>query len=362
MNILRTLPKSAHMILLTILVLISGCSGFIKPLDDIQISKIAAHLEQKGFRGIVAIQTDKTSYVVGIGDETTANGRANESTLVDIGSITKPITAAAILLLVEGQKLDLDDPLSMFFPNAPFDKSEITIHQLLTHSSGLPNIIGDDYEQNLTKDVFLKRAFRAKLKFKPGTSYNYSNTGYSLLAAIIEQITDISYEDYLRHELFKNAELTSIGYATAYHPEKSMLMETGEDIAAGSWGGQVNWALIGNGGLIATASDMISFQQKFNTGEILSPKSVQLAQSQHIRESPMDSHYGYGTVVEDHPRFGRLYWHNGSNGKFHANLTTYADKNLIVFTASNTPTFNADKAAELIANTLLKENGQRRIE
>lgn len=334
--------------------ILAGCIGPDKDHDNIKFNQITTRLEQQGFKGIIAIQTSRASYLAGIGDKTTVTGLADESTLVDIGSITKSITAAAILLLAQEKRLSVTDPLSKFIQNVPLDKSEITVHQLLTHSSGLLDTVGDDHEYGLTKEVFLKRALGTKLKSEPGTNYNYSNVGYSLLAAIIEQVSGLPYEHYLRHELLKNAQLPSIGYAATYDPKKSMLTETGEDIAAGSWGGKPNWALIGNGGLIATAPDMIRFQQKFKAGEILSSAFVKLAQMPHMRESAnAPSDYGYGTVVEDHSRFGRIYWHNGSNGKFHANLTTYADKDLIVFTASNTPTFNADKAEQLIANIFL---------
>src|SRR5947208_6843626 len=88
-------------------------------------------------------------------------------TLFDIASISKPFTAAAVLRLEMQGKLKVEDPISRFFPEAPPDKAAITLHQLLTHTSGLPESLGPEYEE-LTRKAFLQRLFATKLIHPPG--------------------------------------------------------------------------------------------------------------------------------------------------------------------------------------------------
>jgi len=109
-------------------------------------------------------------------------------TLFDIASISKPFTAAAVLRLEMRGKLKVEDKLGRFFPDAPPDKAAITLHQLLTHTSGLPESIGQEYDP-LARKGFLRRVFATKLLFPPGGRFSYSNVGYSLLAAVVEQVS-----------------------------------------------------------------------------------------------------------------------------------------------------------------------------
>ena len=173
--------------------------------SNAEFENVMMRLEQEGFSGVVAISRDKgdATFVAGIGEKVTANGGADKDTLVDIGSVTKPITATAILRLVDDGQMSVADTLEDYFSNLPDDHAKITIHQLLTHSSGLPQAIGHDHDQDITKEVFLERTFQTKLLFEPGTAYEYSNVGYSLLAAIIEKTSGLSYEDFLHDVLLK---------------------------------------------------------------------------------------------------------------------------------------------------------------
>jgi len=102
----------------------------------------------------------------------------------DIRSITKQLTAAAILKLEMQGKLSVQDPIGKWFDGVPEDKKGITIHHLLTHSSGLEDVFGDDYEE-MPRDELVKKALASQLLWAPGTKYRYSNAGYSLLGAIV---------------------------------------------------------------------------------------------------------------------------------------------------------------------------------
>src|SRR5438132_1231284 len=139
-------------------------------------------------------------------------------TIFDIGSITKVFTAVAIMQLEEKGKLKTSDPITKYFREVPSDKSAISLHHLLTHTSGLEH--EDFYDQSpeqirlilRDREKFIHRILSFPPAFKPGERRLYSNFGFSFLAAIVEQLSGKSYEEYLRDNIFKPAGMTSTGY------------------------------------------------------------------------------------------------------------------------------------------------------
>lgn len=318
-----------------------------------RIDAAMTRLEEMGFKGVVAIAYDGMAPIyAGFGDG--AGGRTPDATtLLDSGSITKTFTAAAALKLIDEGKLQTSDRLGTFFPAAPPEKARITVHQMLTHSAGFPPAVGEDLDP-LSREEFLKRALAAELRFDPGSAYEYSNVGYSLVAAIIEQLSGKSYEAYIREDLLAGVEAPDIGYETAFDPNRSMLTDDGETIDKASWGGRSHWALIGNGGMLVTAQDMIAFRRAFDARRLHSNAAVNLAQTPMVREGDSAPTFtGYGMVVDDHPQFGRVYWHNGGNPHFISNWSDYADHDVIIFASSDGTEVNGDMAVEAIAVELL---------
>lgn len=173
-----------------------------------------------------------TPIIVGV-STTTGGGRTTDvemssfqeappgDPLIDIGSITKLVTAVAVLNLVEEGHLSLTTPISDLLEGVPEDKRDITIHQLLTHSSGLIESTGSD-EEVLDRTAFIARLMAAPLQNPPRERYLYSNAGYSLLAAIIELKSGGSYESYLRGNLLAPSDLPAIGYASVYREDRSL--------------------------------------------------------------------------------------------------------------------------------------------
>ena len=310
-------------------------------------------MEKAKFTGAIVIaRQNEDSFFAGFGGKATVTGKPDSMTLVDIGSISKTVTAVAVLRLLDQGKLSMSDRVSQFFSNVPKEKLDITIHQLLTHSSGLQHEVAKDGD-GISKSEFLKRAMSSDLLFEPGEKYEYSNVGYSLLAAIIEHVSQTSYEEFVRETLLKDINVPSIGYEAAYTSKDSILTPAGETIKQNSWGGAPKWELIGNGGMIATPTDLITFLTWLNGGKIISPSSLELFRTPHIREGRSPSYYGYGVVVEDHSKHGRIYWHNGGNGIFSATWAHYLDHDLIIVTASNSPKLNSDKVESLVMKELL---------
>ena len=125
-------------------------------------------------------------------------------TIFQSGSMGKQFTAAAVMLLVQDGKLNLDDPIARYFPGTPPAFRAITVRHLLTHTSGIPDYTTDefDYRRDYTEDALLRLAFAQKLEFAPGSRWNYSNTGYAMLGFLIHKVSGRFYGDVLHDRVF----------------------------------------------------------------------------------------------------------------------------------------------------------------
>ena len=169
--------------------------------------------ERAGFSGVVRIARNGTTILE------KGYGLANRAeripftpaTVVQIGSNTKDFTVVAVLQLQERGRLNVKNPIGTYFPSAPPDKRGITIWQLVTHTAGLPDLLGGDFDP-VSRSQIIENAMRARLLSAPGSGERYSNLGYSLLAAIIEQVTGQTYDAYMRDNIFIPLGLTRTGF------------------------------------------------------------------------------------------------------------------------------------------------------
>ena len=306
---------------------------------------------------IVAVQSICEQKICIDVKNTTQSQILSRETFVDLGSITKFVTAVAILHLVDEGRLTLHEPLRQIIPNVPQDKALITVHQLLTHTSGLVESTGTD-EEKLDRNSFLKRVLSTPLIHKPGKKYFYSDAGYSLLAAIIELRSNKDYELYLLENILKPRNLPEIGYQTVYTSNQSMrsfrtwrTLFQNLPIHSASWGGEKPWwNLIGNGGAVSTAEGFLRFWHAFLQGKIVSPQLVTLALRPHADEGNARRYYGYGLVVEQSPEFGKIYWHDGGNEVFSAEWRHLARKKITIFSAG--PSEEGFKAMKAMIKTM----------
>ncbi|HZV45709.1 MAG TPA: serine hydrolase domain-containing protein, partial [Saprospiraceae bacterium] len=262
----------------------------------------------------------------------------DDHTLYSIGSITKPFTATAILLLMEKGLVNVKDPITKYFKNVPDDKKEITLHQLLTHSSGLPGAIGDDYEIISAED-FQKKTWDSPLLFGPGQGYAYSNVGYSLLGMIIEKVSGENFSDFLVKNIFNPSGMTTAGYT---NPDADYLkLAHGYFQDGGDWGtakdkkwdgNEPSWNLKANGGILMSALDLYHWYLALRNAAVLKPETLKLQITQHVKEGEMDSYYGYGYVVSTN---GEVVEHNGGNRIFKADFRWYPKSDLFITSVSN---------------------------
>jgi CubicO group peptidase (beta-lactamase class C family) len=302
-------------------------------------------LAEKGFSGALFVAKDGQIVLnngYGLANKENATPYSAD-TVFDIGSITKQFTGAAILKLEMQGKLRTTDKISKYFKDAPNDKADITLHHLLTHSAGLVDVLGRDYER-MTRDELIQKALASKLKTVPGEKYDYSNLGYSLLGAIIEIVTGNSFERYLHDNLFAPAGMNQTGYVIPKW--KSENLAVGYSRKDGSrWGTPVEqlwdkdgpfWNLRANGGLLSTAGDLYKWHLALEGEKILSKAAKEKYYAPHIvEEAGGSSFYGYGWVTQKRRRGTNLIWYNGGNPYFFADFRRYVDDNVVVIVATN---------------------------
>jgi CubicO group peptidase (beta-lactamase class C family) len=222
-----------------------------------------------------------------------------------LGSTTKQFTAAAILKLAEQGRLQPSNALTKFFP-APPDKQSITLHQLLTHTSGLGNLYSADGMQQREPAV---QAILAKPLAAPvGAGYRYSSDGYALLAAVVEVASGMPYEQYLRTSLLAPAGMLQTGFwgEEAAHPgllasvQDARRTRSARATVYKKGRAQANYGYRGATGMYSTTADFFRWLQALHQGRVLSESSRQqlFAPAVPVRkEGANQVSYGYGWVV-----------------------------------------------------------------
>ena len=339
----------------------AGHSEWASAETTARLEQYLQELAAAGFNGVVWVDTGgELALAEGYGMADKEAEIANSpSTVFDIGSLTKQFTAAAILKLEMDGRLQVEDALSKYLGEMPVDKEAITLHQLLTHTAGFAEALGDDYTP-IGREEFIELAWQSPLVHDPGEDYLYSNVGYSLLAAVIEKVTGQSYEAYLRNALFLPAGMENTGYllpnwqgdqvAIGYHRGKALGRPNEQPWAEDG----PYWHLRGNGGLLSTAEDMYRWHQALLGKTILSNPAKEKYYTPFVAETPDEfSFYGYGWVIVPTPRETLLITHNGGNGIFFADFWRYPTEEIAIFIATNEASIESERLAGTLAQIIL---------
>jgi len=256
------------------------------------------------------------------------------STKFRLGSVTKQFTAASILLLEERGKLSTADPVKKYLPDAPAVWDKITIFNLLTHTSGIPNFTGfPDYsklEPFAASPAELVARFRDKpLEFQPGEKWNYSNSGYVLLGYLIEKITGGTYEKFVRENIFTPLGMKDSGYDSnsAVIPRRASGYVNGKNGMENA--GFINMTIPhGAGALYSTTEDLLKWEQGLFGGKLLQPASLEKM------TTPIKNNYAFGLDVQTIA--GRkVISHGGGIEGFNTQLEYYPEDKLTVVVLGN---------------------------
>lgn len=297
-------------------------------------------IEKTGFTGNVLIERDGRIVVAksfGMRD-LERNIRNDSNTLFDIGSLTKQFTAAAVLKLEMLGKLSTDDKIGKFLSGVPEDKSSITIHELLRHSSGLRGDVGGDYEK-IGRAEFFAKVMASPLESKVGERFRYSNIGYSLLAMIVEKVSGQTYETFLSENLFKPAGMIRTGYSLPKFDPAAIAVGYRWD--GDLWGkptekawdsdGAPFWQLRGNGGILSTTEDMAKWSIALRGDMILSADAKKKLLHPRRRQNETDNpYYAYGWDVLKTDRNTFIARHNGTNNIFYADMYRFIEERMTI--------------------------------
>lgn len=276
-----------------------------------------------------------------------------------IGSITKPFTSMAVLKLAEDGRLSLSDSVSKFLPEVAQHWKSLTIHQLLSHTSGLIHswdLLEDSVLmfQKASLANTLKWYYEEPLKFKPGTSFSYSGVGYLLLAAIIESVTGISYDQYLRENIFDPLNMSNTGPSD---PEKiTQNLASGYVLDSSGLRNAPRFyvpLLTGGGHLYSTTEDLLKWDRALSDFSILSKQMTEKM------FSPVLENYGYGWDLVKNDTLNMVF-HTGFIPGYISRFDKYPDHGLTLIILTNYQADWSPTDSWYITNLIFEELGLKK--
>lgn len=318
--------------------------------------RIDALAETMSFSGVVLAARDGvTLFSKGYGDADRERQTLNTAqTRFRIGSLTKQFTAEAVLMLQDRGLLDVQDPICDYLDACPEAWQAVTIHHLLTHTSGIPDFTHfADYErtkgQPSTPEQTIDRFREAELDFEPGSKWSYSNSGYVLLGRIIEKTSGQRYEDFLQANVFDPLGMADSGYD-----------HNRDDLAVGYAGGREASAIdmsipYAAGGLYSTAEDLLRWDRGLDTGLLL-PAELQAEMFTSRAAIPDSGGMGYGYGWETGEAFGQsVVSHMGGIEGFSAGITRLLGDHTLVVVLSNEQQTNPRAVSRAVMQALYAE-------
>ncbi len=316
------------------------------------------------FRGAVLIGIDGKivfEKAYGLGDEEWSASNTVH-TKFRIASLSKQFTAACILLLQERGSLNVHDPVSRYLSGLPEAWQAITIHQLLTHTSGIPNYTSSPEFAKLrrtgaTPQQMIALVAGKPLDFTPGTNWSYSNSGYILLGMIVEKISGQTYADFLNNNIFMRLGMRDSGYDRA-----------GDVLKERASGYEIIDRHIANadfidmsipfsaGAIYSTVEDMYRWNEALTeSGKMLTVSSLKQMFNEYPEATHEGQHYGYGVVIS-RLKFGKLlYYHGGGVEGFSSSLQRYPNDRVCIIVLSNLDSYKPWDLGDHIASDLFKQ-------
>ncbi len=312
-----------------------------------QIDRLLTHkMLQKSFGGSVLIAYDH-HVILSKGYSMASWSRQQPNTphtRFYLGSTTKQFTAMAILILQQQEKLHVHDPICKYLPSCPYGWQTITIHEVLTHTSGIPGV--DDASLSNASPAAWLRSFNAfPIAFTPGSQFSYCNVCYQLLGYIVERVAGKPYSDFLQQAIFKPLHMQDTGFNPNYTatPEHADGYDAWRDEdGLDAWNLRPEWTfLFGAGLLYSTVEDMYRWDQALAHSILVSQKTLHAIFTPYATSQYAGSKYGYGWFLAQGPVAGhRLIWHDGKIPGFRTYNAFYPLDGVTVIVLSNVATLD----------------------
>jgi CubicO group peptidase (beta-lactamase class C family) len=285
----------------------------------------------------------------------------------NLASITKQFTSVAVLQLVEQGEISLQDSLQKFIPDFPSKGYTITIENLLTHTSGIPDYLQLDFPGiNMERWDFMPKQLidsfkNYPLQFQPGTKFTYSNSGYYLLGYIIEQVSGQRYQSYIQDHLLKPLGLTHTYFDTSgiIIPNRvnGYWKEGGQIKNVDYWSPSIEYAA---GGLISNVEDLFKWHKGLYNHTILKKETLQKAFTQYQLKDGTSTGYGYGWFVKTTAGIQSIE-HEGGMPGFRTNEMYYPAEDIFITTLCNYGSAPMDQLSPAIASMVLRKPMQADI-
>jgi CubicO group peptidase (beta-lactamase class C family) len=358
--------------LLIAFVLIFFLPNTFSQIDEKVIDRILQlSIPTNGPGGVLLVfQNEKILYQKAFGFANMKERISNTTeTVFQIGSISKMMTATGILRLVEEGKIHLTDTLTKFIPDFNPLANKVTIENLLLHNSGIKSFTAihdwnPTWESKRTLDETIDLVRHKEFDFPTGEKFLYNNSGYALLAKIIEIISGLSYDEFMKKNVF-----IPLGMNQTRHGGSQ------DEIGFRAKGYSLNFEekkikesiftefpqLSGAGSIISTVNDILTWDDAMRTNKLLKKESWQKATSSIVETNFGDSiYYGYGWVNQNY-KGHKLIWHNGGMAGFLSSYLNFPDDKTTIIFLSNSDFINADGITRQIAAYLFNFDNDKRI-
>ncbi|MFT3823514.1 MAG: serine hydrolase [Chitinophagaceae bacterium] len=322
-------------------------------------SILSFYYHKDQFNGVALVKyADKVSYKKGVGLADKEKSLPNTMmTAFRIGSMSKQFTAMLIMQLVNENKLRVTDSAGKFLSG--YTNGSVTIQQLLTHQSGIPNYTeNDDYKgailsQRFSTEELVKKFCSDPLEFTPGEQFHYSNSGYVILAAIVEKVTGKKFGEVLAEKVFIPAGMTHSFFGTVANAAtaKGYSDNTPEIIYPLE-------NVTGAGGITSTAEDLLLWSEALSSYKLLPKEATEELFKVRVEWGEWEAGYGYGWMI-DHRLFKisdkrLVQYHPGTELGMYAMLVRVPDKNITIILLNNTGDFPRFDMTDLLLSELDK--------
>jgi CubicO group peptidase (beta-lactamase class C family) len=302
-------------IFMLLIALVKTAAAQVPPIADKQLATLQTRLNlltSKGFSGVVLIgRNDATLFEEAFGS---VNDRqVQKIDLFWIASISKSFTAAAVMKCREQGLIRLDDHIARYLPDVPADKQTITISDLLSHTSGLPQSYASEIIND--RDTAAQIVLKEQLVSSPGSKFNYSNANYELLAVIVERVSRRRFENYVRAELLQPLKLMHTGF---WFDDGAKEVSPTRDLHPVRLK-QRSWEL-GAGGMYSCADDLLHWSTALWAEKILTHESTQLMFSDHVKIVEGEAGFGWFHGTSGN---GTEFWFTRGNDSFGPNALVY---------------------------------------
>ena len=276
-----------------------------------------------------------------------------------LASVSKPFTSIAILQLIENNKIKLKDTIQEFFPEFPYQG--ITIHQLLSHRSGMsqythfcdaPDSIWPDKSITINNQDVINIITRIVplINYKPDYRYYYCNTNYLILASIVEQVSGISFKQYVKKYIFEPSGMFNSAIYDRTNLEDLVLPVQGYENKT-PWEDVYLNGVVGDKGVYSTTEDLLKFDRALEKNILISDSLKKLAFTKMNLERKGSKNYGYGFRLKEHEKYGKIVYHTGWWKGFRSYFVKVLDKNQTIIVLNNVKRgrfLNIEKLIELI--------------